>query len=141
MIEADRKRFKQLMMQVAAEKRYQDQLDDPLLRIMWNAMEGEVTIDDLERVAPSIVKNHRFFPRVDEWLDAVHGLPPPTVLGLLPPSGETGQTGKPIYCLKCRDEGWMFVNDTNPARVVECECRQTNPALGAGQRKKRRSDP
>lgn len=140
MTDRDKNRFKQLMLQIAVDKRYQDNLDDAALRIMFEAMKADVTIEDLERVMPELLRNSRFFPRTDEWLDAVAKLPPPTVTGLLPPVGTHPQTGVPRYCEKCEDQGWVFVNDENPARVVKCACRESNPALGAGQRKKRRSE-
>lgn len=137
----DKDRFRALMLQVAIDKRYQDQLDRAVLKIMFDTLSPHCTIEDLERVAPKLMADCRFFPRTDEWLDAVAKLPPPTVLGLLPGHvDECDPTGKRIrYCSKCQDEGWVFVNDTNPARVVQCDCREKNPALGAGQRPQRKT--
>ena len=140
MHDRDKKRFRDLMMVVAVDKRFQNMLDDATLRIMFEAMKADVSIDDLERVGPELMKNSRFFPRTDEWLDAVANLPAASVAGLLPPVGKHEQTGVPKYCEKCNDSGWVLVNDENPARAVKCDCRPNNPALGAGQRKKRRSE-
>ena len=136
MTEKDKDRFRAVMLQVAVDKRYQQQLDVAMLRIMFEAMKSHATIDEIERVAPELIRTCQFFPRTDEWLKAVAALPPPTVAGLLPPIGTHPQTGKPKYCEQCNDEGWVLVNDESPARVVKCSCRETNPALGAGQRRR-----
>jgi hypothetical protein len=152
MIEADKDRFRTLMMSVAVDKRYQDQLDRATMRIMFDSLKPHVTIDELEHVAPSLMAESRFFPRVDEWLAAVEKLPPANVAGLLPgrtlaedPSGKTVR-----YCDKCDDTGWVVScerevpDGRKPGRqpgAVRCSCREVNPALGAGQRKKRRSEP
>lgn len=142
MIEADKDRFRALMMQVAVDKRYQDNLDRAAVRIMFEALKGHCTIEDLEAAAPELLRTSKFFPRVDEWLAAVEKLPAQTVAGLLPGHvDESDPTGKRVrYCDKCQDEGWVFSSDERPARVVKCSCRDVNPALGAGQRRKRRSE-
>jgi hypothetical protein len=139
MTDRDKDRFRAVMLQVAIDKRYQQQLDVAMLRIMFDTLKPHVEIEEIERVQPELMLKCQFFPRTDEWLKACQDLPPAPVAGLLMPVGVHEQTKKPKYCEKCNDEGWVEVGEPQPgvaARVVACDCRPNNPALGAGQRRK-----
>lgn len=133
--ERDKDRFRALIMAVAVEKRAQAHVDNALLRLMFDQLEA-CDIEDLERVRKTVCLKTRYFPQAGEWLEEVDKLPPPTVLGLLPPRQDAhGQTR---YCDACGDTGMILRDRLEGGAPVasNCSCRKTNPALGAGQRKK-----
>jgi len=133
--ERDKDRFKTLIMAVAVEKRAQQHVDTALLRLMFDAL-ADVDIEDLERVRKAVCLKTRYFPQAGEWLEEVDKLPPPTVLGLLPPRAD--EHGQVTFCEACKDTGWILKDrlDGGAPNASKCTCRATNPALGAGKRKK-----
>lgn len=133
--ERDKDRFRALIMAVAVEKRAQQHVDTALLRLMFDAL-AECDIEDLERVRKAVCLKTRYFPQAGEWLEEVDKLPPPTVLGLLPPRQD--DVGNTEYCSECHDTGWILKErlEGGAPNAVKCTCRKTNPALGAGKRRK-----
>lgn len=133
--ERDKDRFKALIWAVAVEKRAQAHVDNALLRLMFDQLQ-ECDIDDLERVRKAVCLKTRYFPQAGEWLEAVDQLPPPNVAGLLPPKAD--EHGQVTYCDACKDTGWILQDrlEGGAPNARPCTCGPTNPARGAGKRKR-----